>query len=158
MSLMRIFFYCCSAELKSKCRTCLLFNISVVLVQAAAFGASQLGLFETPLTFNPWQLTWMLSGVVSLIGLSALSKNKTTLLNLHNIGMIMFGFGGVFFGCMAQYVAHQRFLQSGDTSRLLGIPVYLLWMGALFILFINYVLTYVYSVRLQNAWSLKKSR
>lgn len=107
---------------------------------------------------SPWQYTWMLSGVVSLIGLNALAKNKKEMLSLHNLGLTIFGFGGIFFGFTSQYSSHQRYIASGETKRIADIPLHYIWVLVLALNVINYLATYIYSIRLKAAWNVRKTR
>ncbi|XP_072178937.1 protein jagunal homolog 1-like [Diadema setosum] len=152
--------YKISAQLKSTFRTCVLLNIAIVLVQVAALAAARLGLFESASDFHPvyWQYTWMGTGVLSLIGLQALRKNQVWMLSLHNSGLMMFGLGGLFFGLVAQYSSYQRYLITGEMRRLADVPVFLIWIAVFIPVAILYIVTMYYSLKLQRAWDVRKTR
>ncbi|XP_041461380.1 protein jagunal homolog 1-like [Lytechinus variegatus] len=150
--------YKISVQLKSKFRTCLFINISVVFIQLLTFAGAHFKIIPSDYHPLPWQYTWMLSGVVSLIGLNALAKNKREMLSLHNLGLAIFGFGGVFFGMTFQYSAHQRYIASGETRRIADVPLHYIWVFILALNVINYFATYFYSIRLKAAWNVRKMR
>eukprot|EP00057_Strongylocentrotus_purpuratus_P028924 XP_011683398.1 PREDICTED: protein jagunal homolog 1 [Strongylocentrotus purpuratus] len=150
--------YKTSVQLKSKFRTCLYINILVVLIQVVMFAGAHFHIIPSDFYPSPWQYTWMLSGVVSLIGLNALAKNKKEMLSLHNLGLTIFGFGGIFFGFTSQYSSHQRYIASGETKRIADIPLHYIWVFVLASNAINYLATYIYSIRLKAAWNVRKTR
>ncbi|PIK50848.1 hypothetical protein BSL78_12273 [Apostichopus japonicus] len=149
-----------SLAIKSRLRRYFAFNIIVGFAQIALYLISTLELVKDAPKFlpEPWQAVLALSALFSFIGISALPRNRSGLLKIHNIGLGLFGIGGLIWVFVSHFGEMQDLWDGEPVEELFSIPKVLLVYNFAVLTFALHMSTLMGTHTVLSVWDYRKSK
>ncbi|XP_043275960.1 protein jagunal [Venturia canescens] len=162
--------YQISAMNKSRLNCCIFFHYVLFFVMLAKLSADildRLDIFileiEELQIPQPlwWEYIWCVSLLLSFLGLSAIKKNKIKTLQRYMIGIVVLGFGPLFYSTIYYASDVWTYLSVGVTEDIhmwQNMPYGLLWYGFILLAFQVHFFSLLFSWKLLVAWKARGSR
>lgn len=77
-----------------------------------------------------WEYAWLLSILVTFLGLTAIRKNKIKTMQQFMYGICIFGYGTIIYGALYHFSDAWTYISTGETDEIelwFGLPYAMLW-------------------------------
>lgn len=110
-----------------------------------------------------WEYAWLLSILVTFLGLTAIRKNRIKLMKQFMYGIGLFGYGTTFYGALYHFSDAWTYVSTRETDEIhiwMGYPYAMLWYAFILIAFQVHFFSLYFAWNLISAWrarGLKKT-
>ncbi|PNF36763.1 hypothetical protein B7P43_G11572 [Cryptotermes secundus] len=114
-------------------------------------------------TYKPlwWEYAWCISLLLSFFGLSAVRKNRIRTMQRYMSGIIIFGFGPLFYAAVYYFRDTWEYLHEGETDNILiwqGYPYGLLWYAFILLAVQVHLFSLYFARNLIAAWRARGTK
>jgi len=108
-----------------------------------------------------WEYAWLLSILVTFLGLAAIRKNKIKTMQQFIYGILLFGFGTLFYGGLYYAGDVWTYVSTGETDDIhlwQGVPYAMIWYAFILVAFQVHMFSLYFAWNLLSAWRSRGSK